>query len=382
MSDTAAKYRDCLGVLGPGNEALCRELAERETRMRANLAARSASPYPGIDPGAIVTKARLRLPPSGWHVSAKGVYKKRIANRVAVLWERDGAIMLRLLDMGVPYVPADGRSKFDSSALAAHVAEDFLSGVGGNYMPLAEGRELARLNGSRPPESPNPNSEESPVKSKSNLRSIIRRSVGIGAPQVAGPLRRISPAPANYQTAPPQSASVAQAVEQALAPIWRSLADLSAQVEGASPAPAPQTRAPTYVDLRDLRRSGQLARRSAPAPIHTGGAYVVRTVPNSHNAGSGRPLKALTVRSAVRRSVGLSYRPPVRLVGRSAHDAIQIEQSKHMAAGYARALRPRPDLVGRTYANPVTGQRYATAEAAAFWTEASRKPGGVPFSTR
>lgn len=385
-----AKLQDCLDTLGPGHEAECAELEKREREMMRNLQTMPTRSGQRIDPSALVVKG-LDLPP-GWRVSPGGTWRKRVADRRAFLWQRGGGYQIQLLEMGIPFIPTTGRSRYKTAGTAAQVAEDFLSGVGGEYMSLVEAEEAARLGGGVQPANPEmPESDREgsqfEMTKPESLKSVIRRSVGIPAPgsrpafrrkaEVSGPLRRVAPQP--YA---PRAARVARAVDQALDPLRRTIADLAAQVEAGGPNRDPivsRTAAPTYEQLSRMRKSGALQTRSAPRQAQASGGYVARTIPNSHNAGSGRPTTALSVRSAVRRSVGLGYRRPVEVVGRSVRDAIRIEGVKHDHYNQARAMIPPPTLETRSYRDPLTGQKYATAEAARFWHEANRKPDGVAF---
>jgi len=387
------KLADCLEVLGPGHESECAELERRERQMLARLGVNRSNQ--AVASGALVVKAAEPRLPEGWRVSPAGTYKKKVADRRAILWERGGEWLIQLIELGLQYVHSTGRSRFKNSAQAAQMAEEFLTGVGGEFMPLAEGREAARLGGGVLPT--NPETPESNMRGSrfemtkpTSLKSIIRRSVGIPAPgsrpptrpafraDVSGPLRRVtSHSPAS------QLGGINRAVDQALEPLRRSIETLAGQVAGGGPSRDPTARtrdaAPSYGEMSQLRKSGAFRARSAPRQASPSGGYIARAIPNSSD-GLGRANHGLTVRSAVRRNMGLAYRRPVEVKGRTAADAIKVESVKHALTARAKAEQPIPNLVSRTYGNPLTGQKFATPQAAECWTEANQKtPTGVPY---
>lgn len=215
-----------------------------------------------------------------------------------------------------------------------------------------------------------------------NLRKVIRAStIGVerarqaaarSAPTLSPILKRVNVAPvarAQIKADPLTEANALKtAIAGALAEITAAVESLRNQIESSSVSvvrsrPREERSVVDYSMLTQLTQRGVLQPRSRACQT-SGKKMVVRAVAGSSQHGTARPRYAETVRSAVRRSVGLSgVKTRTRRVGYSAAEAIAISQLQaQMAVSHVQA-NPVGQRVSVSFKSRFTGGSYPTREA-------------------
>lgn len=203
------------------------------------------------------------------------------------------------------------------------------------------------------------------------LRDIVRRSVGIGVEHEPQPTQRVRPAAESLR-----SPDLAGLLKRALRPIARELDDLKIVMR----AREREEIDPLALVERSRTKLSDFGRPSPPRKRKRYPAMTYRThqVRDSSN-NVGEPSRAMTARSAARRSVGLPDNR-VQIVGRaSVRDAIAQEHENHTAR-LESAEVIRPLATGAGVYDPLTGMRFTSQAAMEMHRGATlkRHDGSVP----
>lgn len=219
-----------------------------------------------------------------------------------------------------------------------------------------------------------------------NLKSIVRRSVGL-LPSVGGQRSKIEPKQPKQPKQPKRQTHPTakrqgpvkgklRRVDSAIAdPVALAAVSRAFVTRAARPAPPLD-----YADLSALRRESLRSRRAPRQRRGQDNGLRVRSHDGALARSGSRADLVMTVRAAVRRSVGLQNAPQVERAALTPADAIAAEQAKAQSRG--PAINPAGFLVGREavpgFVDPQTGQRWTSREAFEKWGHKG-EPKAIPM---